>query len=168
MLCHELDLSNAFAESPFRRVMAMGTRYSEGQVDGMTILIEYENGVTSSVEGGWYLPTQSGCIEDDFVSIVSAAGVDEMKIPHQGYLRIGPGGLEVPNSTTASPCRGWSMVRCARRSTIWCAASFPAPSPRPARLLMRLPPSNWSKPPFFPHVNRAGSGVKKFPRSNFP
>ena len=97
MLCHELDLSNAFAESPFRRVMAMETHYSEGQVDGMTILIEYENGVTSSVEGGWYLPMQNGCIEDDFVSIVSAAGVDEMKIPHQGYLRIGPDGLEVPN-----------------------------------------------------------------------
>jgi UDP-N-acetylglucosamine 3-dehydrogenase len=97
MLCHELDLSNAFAESPFLRVMAMETKYSEGQVDGMTILIEYENGVTSSVEGGWYLPRQDGCIEDDFVSIVSAAGVDELKIPHQGYVHIGPKGVEIPN-----------------------------------------------------------------------
>ncbi len=97
MLCHELDLSNAFAESPFRRVMAMETKYSEGQVDGMTILIEYENGVTSSVEGGWYLPKQEGCIEDDFISVVSAAGVDELRIPHQGYIHIGPRGVEIPN-----------------------------------------------------------------------
>ena len=97
MLCHEIDLSNAFAESPFARVMAMETRYSDGQVDGMTILIEYENGVTSCVEGGWYLPTQNGCIEADFMSIVSALGVDEVKIPHQGYVHIGEKGLEIPN-----------------------------------------------------------------------
>lgn len=97
MLCHELDLSNAFAESPFRRVLAMETRYSEGQVDGITILIEYENGVTSSVEGGWYLPKQEGCIEDDFISVVSEAGVDELKLPHHGYVHIGPKGVEVPN-----------------------------------------------------------------------
>lgn len=97
MLCHELDLSNAFAESPFRRVLAMETKYSEGQVDGMTILIEYENGVTSSVEGGWYLPKQEGCIEDDFISVVSEAGVDELKLPHQGYMHIGPKGVEIPN-----------------------------------------------------------------------
>lgn len=97
MLCHEIEISNAFAESPFKRVLARETRYSEGQVDGMTILIDYENGVTSSVEGGWHLPTQSGCIENDVFSIISAEGMDEATIPHLGYYRLSPSGLEIPN-----------------------------------------------------------------------
>lgn len=98
MLCHEVDLSNAFAEGPFRRVMALETRYSPGQVDGMTILIEYDNGVTSCVEGGWHLPAQEACTENDHVSIVSAEGVEEMTLPHQGHMRWTSGGLTIPNS----------------------------------------------------------------------
>ena len=97
MLCHEVELSNAFADSPFKRVIAMETRFSGGQVDGMTILIEYENGVTSSVEGGWYLPRQKGCIENDFVSILSAAGIDEIALPHLGSYRLSDAGLEISN-----------------------------------------------------------------------
>ena len=97
MLCHEIELSNAFAESPLRRVLALNTRFSTGQVDGMNILIEYENGVTSSVEGGWYLPTQKVCIEDDFVSVLSAQGLDEVSIPHFGYSRLTDEGLDFPN-----------------------------------------------------------------------
>ncbi len=97
MLCHEIELSNAFAESLFKRVLAMETKYSEGQVDGMTILIEYENGLTSSVEGGWHLPTQTGCIENDVFSVVSAEGVDEATIPHLGYYHLSPKGVEIPN-----------------------------------------------------------------------
>jgi predicted dehydrogenase len=97
MLCHEIELSNAFAESRFKRVIAMQTHYSEGQVDGITIMIEYENGVTSSVEGGWYLPTQKACIENDFVSVVSAAGVDELIMPHTAYFRLDEQGMDIPN-----------------------------------------------------------------------
>ena len=97
MLCHEIELSNAFAESPFTRVMAMETRFSSGQVDGLTILIEYENGVTSSVEGGWYLPRQKACIENDFVSILSAGGIDEVTLPHLGCYRLSDAGMEIPN-----------------------------------------------------------------------
>lgn len=97
MLCHEIELSNAFAESPFARVMALETRISEGQVDGMTLLIEYANGVTSVVEGGWYLPRQTHCIENDFVTILSAQGIDEMTMPHLGYYRLSEEGMEIPN-----------------------------------------------------------------------
>jgi predicted dehydrogenase len=63
----------------------------------MNILIQYENGVTSSVEGGWYLPTQTGCIEDDFISIVSDLGVHEIRIPHFGYSVLGGDGVRFPN-----------------------------------------------------------------------
>lgn len=97
MLCHEIELSNAFAESTFKRVLALETRFSEGQVDGITILVEYENGVTSSVDGGWYLPAQKGCIEDDFVSVLSAEGIDEVSIPHSGYHRLTSQGMDFPN-----------------------------------------------------------------------
>ncbi len=98
MLCHEVELSNAFAASPFRRVLGMETRFSEGQVDGMTILIEYASGLTSTVEGGWYLPAQSSCTENDLISIRSARGVDEVVIPQLGFYRVTAGGMEVPNS----------------------------------------------------------------------
>lgn len=97
ILCHEIELSNAFAESSFQRVLAMETRFSEGQVDGITILIEYENGVTSSVEGGWFLPAQNGCTENDFISIVSEAGVDELGMPHLGNYSISAEGMQTPN-----------------------------------------------------------------------
>lgn len=98
MLCHEIELSNAFAGAAFRRVSALETRYSEGAVDGMMILIEYENGVTSCVEGGWHLPGQMAAPENDFVSIVSDRGVDEMHLPHTGHYRFTEGGLEIPNT----------------------------------------------------------------------
>ena len=97
MLCHEIDLSNAFAESTFKRVIALETKYSDGQVDGMSILIEYENGMTSSIEGGWYLPAQNNCIENDFISVLSANGVDELSMPHLGYYQIDSDGLKTPN-----------------------------------------------------------------------
>jgi predicted dehydrogenase len=97
MLCHEIELSNAFAESTFERVVALETKYSEGQVDGMSILIEYENGMTSCVEGGWYLLAQNNCVENDFVSVLSANGVDELSMPHLGYYQIDNQGLKTPN-----------------------------------------------------------------------
>jgi predicted dehydrogenase len=98
MQCHEIELSNAFAESNFKRVMAMETRYSPGQVDGISILIEYENGVTSSVEGGWYLPAQNNCIENDFASIVSDKGVDELTMPNLAHFQIDESGFKTQNS----------------------------------------------------------------------
>ena len=98
MLCHEVDLSNAFAESVFRRVVAMETHYHGSQADGMTIMIEYENGVTSTVEGGWYLPEQSGCIENDVVSVVSDQGIDELVIPNHGHWQVTGDGLCLPNT----------------------------------------------------------------------
>jgi predicted dehydrogenase len=97
MLCHEIELSNAFAESPFRRVLAMETRFSEGQADGITILIEYENGITSSVEGGWYLPEQNGILENDFISVLSERGIHEIAMPHLGFYSLDGQGVSVPN-----------------------------------------------------------------------
>jgi predicted dehydrogenase len=98
MQCHEIELSNAFAASTFKRVIAMETHYSPGQVDGISILIEYENGVTSSIEGGWYLPAQSNCIENDFISIVSSQGVDELTMPNLAHFQIDEGGFKPQNS----------------------------------------------------------------------
>lgn len=97
MLCHEVELSNAFAGSPFELVIALETRFSEGQVDGISMLIEYENGVTSSVEGGWYLPSQKGVAGNDHFSILSEAGLDEFEVPELGYFSLTESGLEVPN-----------------------------------------------------------------------
>lgn len=97
ILCHEIELSNAFAGSLFRRIAAIETRFSEGQVDGISMLIEYENGVTSCVEGGWYLPSQSGCTENDIISIASDLGVDELSMPQLGYYSINDGGMQVEN-----------------------------------------------------------------------
>lgn len=129
MLCHEVELSNAFAESTFSRVMALETRVSEGQVDGMTILIEYANGVTSVVEGGWYLPRQTQCIENDFASILSAQGLDEITIPHLGYYHLSETGLEVPNLAYGHGIYGreYGPLRAAFDYFIDCLAKGSAP-----------------------------------------
>jgi predicted dehydrogenase len=97
LLCHEIELSNAFAESPFQRVIAQESRFSEGQVDGMSMLVTYENGITSVIEGGWYLPGQKGCTDNDVYSIISAAGMDEFALPSLGYFSLSEQGMEVPN-----------------------------------------------------------------------
>jgi predicted dehydrogenase len=129
MLCHEIELSNAFAESSFDRVMALETRISEGQVDGMTILIEYANGVTSVVEGGWYLPRQTHCIENDFVSILSKHGIDEVTLPHLGYYHLGDAGLEIPNLSYGHRIYGveYGPLRAALDYFIHCLSEQTAP-----------------------------------------
>jgi len=129
MLCHEIELSNAFAESSFARVIALETRISEGQVDGMTILIEYANGVTSVVEGGWYLPRQTQCIENDFVSILSAQGIDELTMPHLGYYRLSEAGMEVPNLAYGHGVYGqeYGPLRAAFDYFIGCLATGTTP-----------------------------------------
>jgi predicted dehydrogenase len=129
MLCHEIELSNAFAESFFARVMALETRISDGQVDGMTILIEYANGVTSVVEGGWYLPRQTQCIENDFISILSAEGIDEMTMPNLGYYRLSEAGMEVPNLAYGHGVYGveYGPLRAALDYFVRCLAAGTAP-----------------------------------------
>jgi predicted dehydrogenase len=97
LLCHEIELSNAFAESPFKRVIAQESRFSEGQVDGISLLVTYENGITSVIEGGWYLPGQKGCTDNDVYSIISAAGMDEFALPNLSYFSVNEKGMEVPN-----------------------------------------------------------------------
>lgn len=85
LLCHEIELSNAFAQCRFKRVCAMQTHFSEGQTDGMNILIEYHNGSTSSIEGGWYLPTQESLIENDRCTLDFEAGTFEILLPNAGF-----------------------------------------------------------------------------------
>ena len=97
LLCHEIELSNALAQSPFRRVCAMETRFSHGQVDLMNILIEYESGATSSVEGGWALPSQEGLAENDRCSLDFEHGTFELALPHLGFTLLDPSGFKFMN-----------------------------------------------------------------------
>lgn len=85
LLCHEMELANAFAGVPFRRVSAMKTHFSDGQVDGLSALIEYEGGITCVVEGGWLLPTQSCVEENDSVTLDFDAGTYSITLPHAGF-----------------------------------------------------------------------------------
>jgi predicted dehydrogenase len=85
LLCHEIELSNAFAQSRFKRVCALNTQFSPGQVDGMNILIEYHNGVTSSIEGGWFLPSQEFLIDNDRCTLHFETGTFEIQLPNTGF-----------------------------------------------------------------------------------
>ena len=97
LFVHELELSNAFARDRFKRVCALETRFSEGQVDGMNILIEYHNGVTCSVEGGWYMPTQGSLKENDRCSLDFEAGVFEIALPNMGFTFLSSKGFQFVN-----------------------------------------------------------------------
>lgn len=97
LLCHEIELSNAFAQDRFMRVCALETRFSGGQVDGMNILIEYHNGVTSSIEGGWLLPAQDSLRENDRCSLDFELGTFEIALPNLGFTFVSVHGLEFIN-----------------------------------------------------------------------
>lgn len=97
LLCHEIELSNAFAKDRFRRVCAMETQFSPGQVDGMNILIEYHNGVTCSIEGGWYLPKQHAVVENDRCTLHFEAGTIELHLPHMGFTFLSADGFHFYN-----------------------------------------------------------------------
>jgi len=97
LLCHEIELSNAFAQDRFKRVCALETRFSAGQVDGMNILIEYNNGVTSSIEGGWYLPTQESLKENDRCTLDFEGGTFEIALPNLGFTFLSSEGYHFLN-----------------------------------------------------------------------
>lgn len=97
LFCHEIELSNAFAQDQFKRVGALETHFSEGQVDGMNILIEYANGVTSSIEGGWYMPTQGALKENDRCSLDFEQGTFEISLPHLGFTFLSSQGYQFLN-----------------------------------------------------------------------
>jgi len=97
LLCHEIELSNAFAQDRFKRVCAMETCFSGGQVDGMNILIEYHNGVTSSIEGGWLLPAQESLRENDRCSLDFEGGTFEIALPNLGITFVSSQGYQFVN-----------------------------------------------------------------------
>lgn len=97
LFCHEIELSNAFAKDRFKRICALETHFSEGQVDGMNILIEYHNGVTSSIEGGWYMPTQGSLRENDRCSLDFEKGTFEIALPNMGFTFLSSNGFQFLN-----------------------------------------------------------------------
>ena len=97
LFCHDIELSNALAGEPFKRVCAMETKFSEGQVDGMNILIEYPGGATCSIEGGWLLPTQESLAENDRFSLDFEAGTFEIALPNMSFSFLDSGGYRFFN-----------------------------------------------------------------------
>jgi len=97
LLCHEVELSNAFARDRFKRVCAMETRFSAGQVDAMNILIEYHNGVTASIEGGWLLPAQESVRENDRCTLDFEGGTFEINLPNLGFTFVSAQGCQLMN-----------------------------------------------------------------------
>jgi UDP-N-acetylglucosamine 3-dehydrogenase len=97
LLCHEIELCNAFARDRFKRVCALETNFAEGQIDGMNILIEYRSGVTASIEGGWYLPTQDSLLENDRCTLDFEAGTFEIALPNLGFTFLTSRGYQFLN-----------------------------------------------------------------------
>lgn len=97
LLCHEVELANAFARAPYRRVIALEARFAGGQVDGMSLLIEYENGATCSIEGGWLLPSQAAVEENDAITLDFAHGTFDLQLPHRGLTFLDANGAQAIN-----------------------------------------------------------------------
>ncbi len=116
LLCHEIELSNAFAQDQFKRVCALETQFSEGQIDGMNILIEYQNGVTSSIEGGWYLPTQAALLENDRCTLDFEGGTFEIALPNMGFTFLSSQGYQFLNQQYE--CNVYGMEFGALRSSL--------------------------------------------------
>ena len=63
----------------------------------MNILIEYHNGVTSSIEGGWYLPTQESLKENDRCTLDFEGGTFEIALPNLGFTFLSSEGYHFLN-----------------------------------------------------------------------
>ena len=106
ILSHDADLANWYAGVPFRRVLALEGRFSGMKVpDALHVLVEYENGVTAILEGGWLLP-EGGCAENDVASVVTDREAWELSLPGGELLRFVKGGLEAPNTLYGGEVHG--------------------------------------------------------------
>ncbi|MCC6424315.1 MAG: Gfo/Idh/MocA family oxidoreductase [Phycisphaerales bacterium] len=92
LLCHEIELANAFAGVPFKRLCAMESHFSPGQIDGISILIEYPGNLTCLIEGGFYLPNQPAVEENDQITLDFENGSYSLVMPHTGFTFLGPQG----------------------------------------------------------------------------
>lgn len=100
VLSHDIDLCNAYAGVPFSKVMARESYFGNSKTpDRLDILIEYENGITATLEGGWTLPDGARCSENDLASIVTSTEVIELALPNQGMMVYSDRGLQLPNLT---------------------------------------------------------------------
>ena len=97
IFCHDIELANAFSGEAFRRVCALETQFSEGQVDAMNILIEYPSGATCSIEGGWLMPSQEALAENDRFSLDFEAGTFEMSLPNMSFTFLDSQGFRFFN-----------------------------------------------------------------------
>jgi predicted dehydrogenase len=97
LLCHEIELANAFAGVPFKRVCALQTHFSAGQVDGLSMIVEYENGATCVIEGGFLLPSQEGVDGNDQITLDFEKGSWSMVFPHSGFNFIDAAGAHFVN-----------------------------------------------------------------------
>jgi len=84
LLCHEIELANAFAGVPFKRVCALQAKFDEGQFDDFSMLVEYENGATCVIEGGWLMPDQKSLDENDMAVLDFDGGSYSIEMPHSG------------------------------------------------------------------------------------
>lgn len=91
LLCHGMELANAFAGVPFKRVCAIQSAFDPGQINSMSLLIEYENGASCVIEGGWILPDQSSVSENDAAVLDFDGGTFSIHLPHDGFRVLAPG-----------------------------------------------------------------------------
>ncbi len=107
MLSHDVDLCNWYVGVPFRRVCALETDFSgEEAPDHIAVMVEYENGVTASLEAGWLLPDGAGTMENDMAVVATDDGVFEMSLPHAGLRFFSQTGIQAPNVAYDSNTHG--------------------------------------------------------------
>lgn len=107
IFAHDCDLANWYMKVPFKRVVAMHGFYRNEPVpDYMNALIEYENGATAIIEGGWLLPQGCGFIHNDICSVAMEKGAFEMSIPDSGLKIYGENQCLQPNLNYEIPVYG--------------------------------------------------------------
>lgn len=98
MLAHDFNIGSWYADAPFARVVAMEGRYrGEHAPDTISVLVEYENGVTGCYEAGWPFPDRAGYEADDRCSVACESGSFELRTPGVDFYHYRAGGVEFPN-----------------------------------------------------------------------
>lgn len=130
LLCHEIELANAFAGVPAKRVCALQSHFDPGQVDAISLLVEYTNGTTAVIEGGFLLPTQSSVEENDQIILDYDGGSFSMLMPHTGFTFLGPAGNRFINHHYENTVHGmeFGALRAALDYMVQCVVDKKQPT----------------------------------------
>lgn len=104
---HDIDIVLWYVESPVKRVRGYHRNIAGNTTpDVFWGILEFENGVLSSIECTWLTPDAAGIPSDDILHVITDRGVASIDFVHTGLMLWKDVGFEVPDVSVAPLLQG--------------------------------------------------------------